>query len=93
MNKTKRLGCFMLMVFFFFSAVRTSSAAVAWGSRGEQVRAVQEKLRQYGYMTSSADGVFGQETYNAVIRFQKRRLKKRIIRYPKLSRNWISESR
>lgn len=63
----------MLMIWMIFSTMHTGSAAViAWGSRGEQVKAVQEKLRQYGYMTGSADGVFGRETYNAVIRFQKK---------------------
>lgn len=49
-----------------------SAAVVAWGSRGDQVRLVQEKLREYGYLTGAADGVFGQETYDAVLLFQRR---------------------
>lgn len=50
----------------------SSAAVVAWGSRGAQVRQVQQRLIDYGYMTGTADGVFGQTTYNAVIRFQKK---------------------
>ena len=49
-----------------------ASAAVYWGSRGEQVRRVQQKLRQWGYYDGDVDGVFGQETYDAVVYFQKK---------------------
>ncbi len=48
------------------------SATVAWGSRGEQVRLVQQKLIQYGYMRGTADGVFGKDTYDAVVWFQRK---------------------
>ena len=44
--------------------------AVAWGDRGEDVRQIQERLRQYGYMTAPADGIFGADTYAAVKYFQ-----------------------
>ena len=47
-------------------------AAVYWGSRGELVRQVQHKLRQWGYYDGDVDGVFGQETYDAVVRFQRK---------------------
>lgn len=49
-----------------------ASAAVYWGSRGETVRRVQQKLRQWGYYKGDIDGVFGQETYDAVVYFQKK---------------------
>lgn len=49
-----------------------SAATVAWGSRGEQVRLVQNELIRYGYLTGEADGVFGRATYDAVILFQQR---------------------
>ena len=54
------------------AAVAQSAAVVAWGSRGEQVTLVQQKLRQYGYFSGNADGIFGRETYLAVVRFQER---------------------
>ena len=47
-------------------------AAVYWGSTGTQVTRVQQKLKQWGYYDGSVDGVFGQATYDAVIRFQKK---------------------
>lgn len=43
----------------------------AWGDRGEEVRQIQQKLKQYGYYTGETDGIFGQSTYDAVIWFQK----------------------
>ena len=33
---------------------------------------VQQKLKQWGYYSGSVDGVFGQSTYNAIVRFQKK---------------------
>jgi len=43
---------------------------VGWGSSGNVVRIVQERLQALGYYTGAVDGVFGQQTYNAVARFQ-----------------------
>ncbi|MBQ2700238.1 MAG: spore cortex-lytic enzyme [Clostridia bacterium] len=47
-------------------------AVVAWGSRGEQVRLIQEKLKQYGYFDGAVDGIFGKETYDGVVYFQRK---------------------
>lgn len=63
------MACAALMT---AALVPAASAAVYWGSRGETVRRVQQKLRQWGYYDGEADGVFGQETYDAVVRFQKK---------------------
>lgn len=49
-----------------------SAAVVAWGSRGDQVVLVQQKLKQYGYFDGAIDGIFGKQTYDAVVWFQKR---------------------
>lgn len=46
--------------------------AVAWGDRGADVTKIQQKLRQYGYLTAPADGIFGQATYDAVVWFQRK---------------------
>ena len=56
----------------WLSGVQQAGAAVYWGSRGQQVRQVQQKLLQWGYYKGTVDGVFGQETYDAVVRFQRR---------------------
>lgn len=52
--------------------VHASFAVVAWGSHGEQVRMIQQKLKEYGYFSGNVDGVFGQETYDAVLWFQQK---------------------
>lgn len=62
-----------LIVFTLFVVFTQAEAAtVAWGSKGEQVRLVQEKLKQYGYFKGTVDGVFGKETYDAVVWFQRK---------------------
>lgn len=53
-------------------AAPQAQAAVYWGMRGAQVTSVQRKLKQWGYYSGAVDGVFGQDTYNAVVRFQKK---------------------
>lgn len=42
------------------------------GSSGANVTKVQNRLIQYGYMTGSADGKYGEKTRDSVILFQKR---------------------
>lgn len=42
-----------------------------YGSRGNEVRRIQTKLKQLGYYKGSVDGIFGTGTKNAVIAFQK----------------------
>ena len=41
------------------------------GSRGDEVKAVQERLNQLGYDAGEADGIFGSKTRKAVKDFQK----------------------
>ena len=47
------------------------SKNVAWGSTGNDVKAVQYALNELGYRAGEIDGIFGQNTYNAVLKFQK----------------------
>ena len=42
------------------------------GSRGEEVRKIQTKLKNWGYYNGSVDGVYGWQTENAVRSFQKK---------------------
>lgn len=41
------------------------------GSRGDEVRRIQKKLRELGYYTGSVDGIYGTATKKAVTAFQK----------------------
>ncbi|XOQ47886.1 MAG: spore cortex-lytic enzyme [Eubacteriales bacterium] len=41
------------------------------GSQGSEVRSIQTKLQEQGYYKGKIDGIYGTNTRNAVIRFQK----------------------
>lgn len=41
------------------------------GSRGDSVKALQSALNQMGYNAGNVDGIFGNNTKNAVVRFQR----------------------
>ncbi len=41
------------------------------GSRGNDVKALQEALNRLGYNCGKADGIFGRATYNAVVSYQR----------------------
>ncbi|MBR3872836.1 MAG: spore cortex-lytic enzyme [Clostridia bacterium] len=62
------LVTFALFVFF----TQAEAATVAWGDKGTMVTQIQLKLKQWGYMSGAADGIFGKETYDAVVKFQRK---------------------
>ena len=43
-----------------------------YGSRGEEVRTIQTKLKRWGYYTGSVDGIYGSATLAAVKWFQRK---------------------
>lgn len=43
-----------------------------YGSRGTEVRTIQEKLKRWGYYSGSVDGIYGSQTVSAVKSFQKK---------------------
>ncbi len=50
-----------------------SSSVLQMGSRGNEVRQVQQKLKNLGLLSGSVDGIFGEQTLNAVRAFQKQK--------------------
>jgi len=68
----KRGIALLLAVALLLSGAKEAWAAVGWGDRGSEVRLVQQRLRQYGYLDGPADGVFGPATYEAVLWFQRK---------------------
>jgi len=70
----KKLICLFLALMLTCLVPLTALAATVLevGSRGNDVTKVQKKLIQYGYMTGSADGRFGEKTRDAVLWFQRR---------------------
>lgn len=68
-----RAACTLLCaLLLLLTAAPLAQAAVSWGSRGAEVTQVQRKLKQWGYYNGAVDGVFGQDTYSAVVRFQRK---------------------
>lgn len=53
-------------------AEETHYATLSKGSKGEEVRALQQRLKALGYLSGSADGDFGKGTARAVSAFQER---------------------
>lgn len=49
----------------------TVTALSSMGSRGSEVKAIQEKLKERGIYKGSVDGIFGSATKSAVQKFQK----------------------
>lgn len=45
-----------------------------WGSSGNKVAEIQQKLKTLGYYTDNIDGVFGANTYYAVVDFQNKNI-------------------
>ena len=64
-----------LVVTFDVVLMRWNSKVEAlskYGSRGTEVRTIQEKLKRWGYYSGSVDGIYGSQTVSAVKSFQKK---------------------
>ena len=46
------------------------AVVISIGDRGEDVRALQQRLKDLGYYNGSVDGIYGEGTYEAVRQFQ-----------------------
>lgn len=49
-----------------------SVPVLRWGSTGQAVRTLQWRLQQWGYYQGPIDGVYGAQTYRAVVNFQRK---------------------
>lgn len=70
MNKKKAITAITAVLIAVLCV--SASAALKNGSRGEEVRKVQTKLKNWGYYSGSIDGVYGWQTESAVKNFQKK---------------------
>lgn len=43
------------------------------GSRGTEVKNIQKKLKEFGFYSGNIDGIFGSQTKNAVMNFQRQK--------------------
>ncbi len=74
MNKrTLKIPLAVLMVLvtvFFCSCEAIPAAAYKFGSQGDQVKEIQQRLKDWGYYFGNVDGYYGKATEDAVIDFQ-----------------------
>ena len=74
MQKKKILLSVLLILSIFTVFIISDTGANAlskYGSSGNEVVQIQQKLSSLGYYNGPIDGVYGTQTKNAVIRFQK----------------------
>ena len=69
------LTCGMGVIAFSNTSVQPTTAyalTLKQGSRGEEVKTMQRKLKNWGYYTGAVDGIFGAKTKEAVKYFQRK---------------------
>ncbi len=67
----KRVFALMLVILLILPTA-ASAASVSYGSRGDDVKKIQQALKKWGYYKGSVDGVFGSGTLSAVKAFQRK---------------------
>lgn len=77
-SRCKQLFLLGLLALILTAAIPSTAEAsdygtqnLSWGSRGTAVYQLQKDLTGLGFNTYGIDGIFGQNTYNAAVRFQK----------------------
>ena len=63
---------FSTVIFMYFTNNSEVEALSKYGSRGNEVRQIQEKLKRWGYYNGNVDGIFGSQTLEAVKYFQRK---------------------
>ena len=56
----------------FLNKNNTIEVLSKYGSRGDEVRQIQTKLKRWGYYSGNIDGIYGTQTLNAVKYFQRK---------------------
>ena len=72
-NPLLTLAALAVLLVLLVTLPFTGAAAVyRQGSRGTEVRTIQTKLKRWGYYSGSVDGIYGKQTTDAVVSFQKK---------------------
>ena len=66
------LGLIIVVVMVGFAKSNEVEALSKYGSRGDEVRQIQEKLKRWGYYSGNVDGIYGSQTMEAVKAFQRK---------------------
>lgn len=59
-----------MIIYAIFAKLPMVYALSQYGSNGEEVKQIQNKLKEWGYYDGNVDGVYGSKTYEAVKSFQ-----------------------
>lgn len=59
-------------IYIMFSLNSEVIALSKYGSRGDEVRTIQDKLKRWGYYKGNVDGIYGSQTVEAVKYFQRK---------------------
>lgn len=65
-------GVLLLFLLYNIFSVNIVQALSKYGSRGEEVRTIQTKLKRWGYYNGNVDGIYGSQTLAAVKYFQRK---------------------
>ena len=66
------LGSVAFVQNYYNKETESSEVLSRLGSRGEEVRKIQQRLKNWGYYLGSVDGIYGTQTQNAVKYFQRK---------------------
>ena len=65
------IAYFTSEIYFNVSNKQVLAQVYKYGSRGDQVKKIQTKLKQWGYYKDGIDGIYGYATYTSVKSFQR----------------------
>lgn len=65
-------GFFTIYNVFFREDINQVEALSKYGSRGDEVKQIQTKLKRWGYYNGNIDGIYGSQTLAAVKYFQRK---------------------
>ena len=74
MNKSRTLWAALAVICLlaFLLPLTVQAATLRVGSRGDEVKTLQTKLKRWGYYDGSIDGIFGSRTEEALKGYQRR---------------------
>lgn len=70
--KNKKIVFLIVFLLILLKIIPTCFSVSKYGSRGEEVKQIQSKLKSWGYYSGNVDGIYGSKTYQAVKKFQQK---------------------
>ena len=72
MMKIKNIVIIFVLLTILVSIFSICYSLSKYGSRGEEVKKIQTKLKNWGYYNGGIDGIYGSKTFDAVKKFQRK---------------------